>query len=63
MMVQLLFSGCNEHCTYCVVPGVRGKEQSREPEAIKKEMIALGAAGYVQSRREVRGDAHMSPRG
>ena len=37
--------GCNECCTYCVVPGVRGKEQSREPEAIRREMLALGEAG------------------
>lgn len=40
--------GCNEGCTYCVVPGVRGKEQSREPEAIRKELLALGEAGYKE---------------
>jgi len=34
--------GCNERCTYCVVPGVRGVEQSRTPEVIRAEMEALG---------------------
>ncbi|MEB3268662.1 MAG: tRNA (N6-isopentenyl adenosine(37)-C2)-methylthiotransferase MiaB [Leptolyngbya sp.] len=38
--------GCNERCTYCVVPGVRGVEQSRTPEAIRAEMEALGQQGY-----------------
>lgn len=40
--------GCNEHCTYCVVPSVRGHEQSREPDAIRREMWALGEAGYKE---------------
>jgi tRNA-2-methylthio-N6-dimethylallyladenosine synthase len=38
--------GCNERCTYCVVPNVRGVEQSRTPEAIRKEMEQLGQQGY-----------------
>jgi tRNA-2-methylthio-N6-dimethylallyladenosine synthase len=38
--------GCNERCTYCVVPSVRGKEQSRLPEAIKLEMEGLAAQGF-----------------
>lgn len=38
--------GCNERCTYCVVPGVRGIEQSRSPEAIRAEMEELGRQGY-----------------
>ncbi|MBE9078315.1 tRNA (N6-isopentenyl adenosine(37)-C2)-methylthiotransferase MiaB [Romeria aff. gracilis LEGE 07310] len=38
--------GCNERCTYCVVPGVRGVEQSREPTAIRSEMAAIGQQGY-----------------
>jgi tRNA-2-methylthio-N6-dimethylallyladenosine synthase len=38
--------GCNERCTYCVVPAVRGREQSRPPEAIRLEMEDLAARGY-----------------
>ncbi|PSB02688.1 tRNA (N6-isopentenyl adenosine(37)-C2)-methylthiotransferase MiaB [Merismopedia glauca] len=40
--------GCNERCTYCVVPNVRGIEQSRTPEAIKSEMEELGRQGYKE---------------
>ena len=40
--------GCNERCTYCVVPNVRGVEQSRTPEAIRGEMEALGSQGYKE---------------
>ena len=38
--------GCNERCTYCVVPNVRGVEQSRTPEAIRSEMELLGQQGF-----------------
>lgn len=40
--------GCNERCTYCVVPGVRGLEQSRTPEAIRAEMEDLARQGYKE---------------
>jgi tRNA-2-methylthio-N6-dimethylallyladenosine synthase len=40
--------GCNERCTYCVVPTVRGVEQSRPPEAILAEMTSLGQQGYKE---------------
>jgi tRNA-2-methylthio-N6-dimethylallyladenosine synthase len=40
--------GCNERCTYCVVPNVRGVEQSRTPEAIRSEMEELGRLGYKE---------------
>ena len=40
--------GCNERCTYCVVPGVRGVEQSRTPEAIRAQMEELGRQGYKE---------------
>lgn len=41
--------GCNERCTYCVVPFTRGQEQSRQPEDIRREMLALGEAGQSSS--------------
>lgn len=40
--------GCNERCTYCVVPSVRGVEQSRTPEAIRADMEELGRQGYKE---------------
>jgi len=40
--------GCNERCTYCVVPGVRGVEQSRTPAAIREEMERLGQQGFKE---------------
>jgi tRNA-2-methylthio-N6-dimethylallyladenosine synthase len=40
--------GCNERCTYCVVPNVRGIEQSRTPAAIRAEIIELAAQGYKE---------------
>lgn len=38
--------GCNERCTYCVVPATRGREQSRTPEAIRSEIENLARQGY-----------------
>jgi len=40
--------GCNEHCTYCVVPATRGMEQSRTMEAILKECLDLAEDGYKE---------------
>ena len=40
--------GCNERCTYCVVPNVRGVEQSRTTEAIRSEMELLGQQGFKE---------------
>lgn len=40
--------GCDYNCTYCIVPYVRGREKSRAPASILKEIDELAQAGYKE---------------
>ena len=40
--------GCNNFCSYCIVPYVRGRERSRKPKDIIKEVKELASKGYKE---------------
>lgn len=43
-----IIRGCNNFCSYCNVPYVRGREKSRSPEVIFKEIEAIAREGYKE---------------
>ncbi len=45
--INIMF-GCNNFCSYCIVPYVRGREKSREPKDILREIERLVADGVVE---------------
>ncbi|MCD8122668.1 MAG: tRNA (N(6)-L-threonylcarbamoyladenosine(37)-C(2))-methylthiotransferase MtaB [Clostridiales bacterium] len=52
--------GCNQFCTYCVIPYARGRVRSRRPEKVEEEVRQLAAAGY---REVVLTGIHLSSYG
>ncbi len=46
-MVRIMF-GCNKFCTYCIVPSVRGPEQSRGADEIEREVRQLADQGCLE---------------
>ena len=40
--------GCDNYCSYCIVPYVRGRERSRRPEDVKREIVSLVSCGISE---------------
>lgn len=43
-----IVDGCENHCSYCIIPSVRGKIRSRSPENIRDEVQVLAENGYKE---------------
>ena len=58
--VMKIQEGCDNRCAYCIIPDVRGPIRSRALEDVRREALALGAAGY---REVVLTGIHLSSYG